>query len=188
MLDETIVNILRRRNMPDDRKRAAPKWQRAIRTVEWLAAQLPLDANFQIYGFNTSAESMIPDSQGRWIPLGEGRELEAGMDRLRATVPDRGTSIANLVAAIAAMSPPPDNVYLIVDSLPTQGESEPRSATISGRDRLKLFGESISRLPAQVPVNVILFPMEGDPMAAAAYWNLARTSGGSFISPSRDWP
>jgi hypothetical protein len=30
--------------------------------------------------------------------------------------------------------------------------------------------------------------MEGDPMAAAAYWNLARTTGGSFISPSKDWP
>jgi len=39
-----------------------------------------------------------------------------------------------------------------------------------------------------VPVNVIMFPMEGDPMAAAAFWNLARTSGGAFLSPSRDWP
>jgi hypothetical protein len=110
------------------------------------------------------------------------------MERLRETVPERGTSLANLVTVIAAMNPPPDNVYLIVDSLPTQGEREPRAATISGRDRLKLFGEAITRMPAQVPVNVILFPMEGDPMAAAAYWNLARTSGGSFISPSRDWP
>ncbi|NOX52125.1 MAG: VWA domain-containing protein, partial [Gammaproteobacteria bacterium] len=33
MLDDTIVNVLRRRNMSDERKRAAPKWQRAVRTV-----------------------------------------------------------------------------------------------------------------------------------------------------------
>lgn len=188
MLDETLVNVLRRRNMSDERKRASPKWQRAIRTVEWLGAQLPLDASFQLFGFNTAAESMVAESQGKWVPLGEGRELDAAMDRLRQIAPERGTSLVNLVTAIAALSPPPDNVYLITDSLPTQGQSEPRGKTISGRDRLKLFGEAISGVPVQVPVNVILFPMEGDPLAAAAYWNLARTSGGSFISPSRDWP
>ncbi len=86
------------------------------------------------------------------------------------------------------MSPPPDNVYLIIDSLPTQGTREPRRATISGGDRLKLFADAIRSMPKQVPINVIMFPMEGDPMAPAAYWNLARISGGAFLSPSRDWP
>ena len=43
-------------------------------------------------------------------------------------------------------------------------------------------------MPLQVPINVILFPMEGDPLASAAYWNLARTSGGAYMAPSRDWP
>jgi hypothetical protein len=188
MLDDTIVNVLRRRNMPADKRLQAPKWQRAIRTAEWLSAQLPLDASFQLIGFNTTALSLLPDGDGRWVPLGEGRELDAGMNRLRATVPDGGTSLANLISAISQLNPPPDNVYLIIDSLPTQGPQPPRGATIDARERLKLFGDAIAKLPARVPVNVILFPMEGDPMAAAAYWNLARTSGGSFISPSRDWP
>jgi hypothetical protein len=188
MLDETIVNVIRRRNMPDERKRAAPKWQRAVRTAEWLSAQLPLDAHFQLLGFNVTTESLVPGNAGGWIPLGEGRELDAGMEQLRGTAPRNGTSLANLVSAITALSPPPDNVYLIVDSLPTQGAQPPRSRTVSGRDRLKLFGDAISKLSPQVPINVILFPMEGDPMAAAAYWNLARTTGGSFISPSKDWP
>jgi hypothetical protein len=39
-----------------------------------------------------------------------------------------------------------------------------------------------------VPVNVILLPMEGDPMAPAAYWTLARRTRGSFLSPAKDWP
>jgi hypothetical protein len=30
--------------------------------------------------------------------------------------------------------------------------------------------------------------MEGDPMAPGAYWTLARRTGGSFLSPARDWP
>jgi hypothetical protein len=68
------------------------------------------------------------------------------------------------------------------------GTRPPRGTTISGRARLDLFQNALRRIPAQVPINVIMFPMEGDPMAAAAFWNLARTSGGSYLSPSRDWP
>lgn len=188
MLDDTIVNVLRRRNMSEERKRLAPKWQRAIRTVEWLSTQIPLDANFQIYGFNVEATSFLPEEQGKWIPLGEGRELEQALNEVREWIPDKGTSLENLITAMSELTPLPDNVYLIIDSLPTQGTREPRAATVSAKERLKLFGEALRRLPANVPVNVIMFPMEGDLMAAAAYWNLARTTGGSFLSPSRDWP
>jgi hypothetical protein len=188
MLDDSIVNVLRRRNMDEEKRRRAPKWQRAMRTVEWITAQLPLDASFQIYSFNVEVESLLEAGMGQWVALGGGQELDAGLKKLKTTVPQNGTSLIKLVEAINAMSPPPDNVYLITDSLPTQGTREPRRATISGRDRLDLFADAIGRMPAQVPVNVIMFPMEGDPLAAAAFWNLARTSGGSFMSPSRDWP
>lgn len=188
MLDDSIVNVIRRRNMDDGRKRMAPKWQRAVRTVEWIAAQLPLDAHFQIYGFDTDASTLVPDSDGSWIPLAEGRELEAAVNHLKTHVPDGGTSLVNLVTAINAMQPAPDNVYLIVDSLPTQGARSPRGTTVSGRERLELYSEAVRALPSQIPVNVIMFPMEGDPMASAAFWNLARSTGGSFLSPSRDWP
>jgi hypothetical protein len=37
-------------------------------------------------------------------------------------------------------------------------------------------------------VNVILLPMEGDPMAASAFWRLAQLTRGSFLSPAEDWP
>ena len=43
-------------------------------------------------------------------------------------------------------------------------------------------------LPGGIPVNTILFPMEGDPAAALAFWQLTTKSRGSMISPSRDWP
>lgn len=49
MLDKSIVNILRRRNMSDDIKHRSPKWQHAVKIVEWLSAKLPIDSQFQIY-------------------------------------------------------------------------------------------------------------------------------------------
>ena len=79
-------------------------------------------------------------------------------------------------------------MYIITDGLPTQGESPPRAATVSGKRRLDLFGEAVDRLPKQIPINVIMFPMEGDPMAAPALWQLAQLTRGSLLMPSRDWP
>jgi hypothetical protein len=35
MLDETIVNVVVRRNLPDERKIRAEKWQQAVATVGW---------------------------------------------------------------------------------------------------------------------------------------------------------
>jgi len=188
MLDETIVNILRRRNMSEERKRQAPKWQRAVRTVEWLTAQLPLDAEFQVFGFHESVETLIPDHGLDWEPMHDGERLNEAIESLRQSVPRGGSSLENLMLALAALSPIPDNVYLITDGLPTQGTQPPNSATVSGRKRLELFGDAVDQLPRQVPINVILFPIEGDPMASAAFWNLARVTRGAFISPSWDWP
>ena len=166
----------------------APKWQRAVRTAEWLAAQLPLDASFQVYGFNAQASSVLTDRDGEWVALAEGRELNEALEALQQTVPEGGSSLSSLVSAIGKLQPAPDNVYLIVDSLPTRGDREPRGSTVTGRERLELFSQAVNQLPRQIPINVIMFPMEGDPMASAAYWNLARASGGSFLSPSKDWP
>ena len=39
-----------------------------------------------------------------------------------------------------------------------------------------------------VPINILLYPMEGDYYAAIAYWLLAYQTGGSFMSISKDWP
>ncbi len=188
MLDDTIVNVLRRRNMSEQQKRAAPKWQRAVRTVEWLAAQLPLDAEFQLYGFAEQTQSLVPTADMDWLPMHDGQQLNQAVSELKTQFPTGGSSLVNLMLAVRQLSPIPDNVYLITDGLPTQGENPPRAATVTGGRRLELFSDAIDRLPKQIPVNVIMFPMEGDPLASAAYWNLARVTGGAFISPSWDWP
>jgi hypothetical protein len=188
MLDETIVNVIRRRNMSEDRKLTAPKWRRVVDTLDWITAQVPISSRFQIYAFDTEVRSVIPDTRGDWLQVVGGKRLNEAMDRIREIVPGGGTSLEMALASVNELSPAPDNIILISDGLPTQGIRPPRRATVTGRERLELFNRAINELPGGVPVNVILFPLEGDAMAPAAYWTLAKNSGGAFMSPARDWP
>jgi hypothetical protein len=188
MLDHSIVNVLRRRNMSTAKKLAAPKWKRAVATVEWLVAQLPLDAQFQILTYNTTADSLITPGSIAWQEISGPQALNKAIDRLRVIVPQDGTSLENLFAKMAQLHPVPDNLYLIADGLPPQGSKPPRAATVTGRRRLALFGDAVKKLPNGITTNIIMFPMEGDPLASAAFWNLAMVRGGAYLSPSRDWP
>ena len=59
---------------------------------------------------------------------------------------------------------------------------------VSGEQRRKHFIAAMKEFPRGVPLNTILFPMEGDPEAAALFWQTALDTDGAFIAPSRDWP
>jgi len=186
MLDETLVNVIRSRNLPLREQLRAPKWQRTVATVNWLTAQLPADARFQIYGFNTKAEPILSDTRG-WLPV-EPKRLDAAVRELSQIAPSGGTSLHAAVEVIRELRPRPDNVYLLVDGLPTQGAEAPRSATASAAERLRHFRTATSRIPQKAAMNIILFPMEGDPAAAPEYWWLSQLTGGSILVPSKDWP
>lgn len=188
MLDDTIVNVIRRRNMSDDRKLAAPKWTRVVNTLDWITAQIPISSRFQIYGFDTAVRPVIPDTRGEWLQVVGGKRLNEAMEHIREIIPAGGTGLEVALASINELDPPPDNIILLIDSLPTQGLRPPRRPTVTGRERLNFFNRAINEVPNGVPVNVILFPLEGDAMAPAAYWTLAKNTGGSFMSPARDWP
>ncbi len=188
MLASTIVNVVRRRNLPDHIKIRADKWQQTLATVDWLTTQIPQDSRFQIYTFNTAVGSVIPGTDGDWLDGGDRKVLDEAVQRLRGVVPQGGTNLYQALQSIRTLRPAPDNIMLLVDGLPTQGRKPSRRSTISGKDRVKLFNEAVKELRSKVPINVILFPMEGDPMASSAYWKLALATGGSFMSPSRNWP
>jgi len=188
MLGETIVNVIRRRNLPDEKKIRAEKWQQAVSTVDWLTTQFPRGSRFQIYTFNDAARPLLAGSEGRWLDGSDRAVLDEAVGKLRGVVPRGGTNLYRGFAAVRTMRPSPDNLLLLVDGLPTRGREPPRRKTVSGKERLKLFHQAVERLPGNVPVNVILFPMEGDPKAPSSYWRLALTTRGSFLSPAKDWP
>ena len=188
MLADDVVNAVRRRLLPEADRVRADKWRHAVRAVDWLTAQLPRDASFQIYVFDTEARAVLPGSQGTWLQAADRKSLDAAVARLKGTAPQGGTSLENAFLAAAALNPAPDNILLLTDGLPTQGRSAPRGPTVSGKERLKLFERAVQALPKGAPVNTLLYPMQGDPLAAPAFWKLAIATGGSFMTPSRDWP
>ncbi|MGB8327878.1 MAG: VWA domain-containing protein [Steroidobacteraceae bacterium] len=189
MMDDDVVNVIRLRNMPESARRAARKWRRAVDTVGWLITQLPAGAKFQIYGFNTQATPVLGASGAQWLDSGDARTLDQVMEHLRAIVPQNGTSLINAFKAVAELQPAPDQVVLITDGLPTQGViAPPLRKYIDANGRARLFDDAVRALPPRVRVDVVLLPMKGDVPAPYRFWQLAKSSGGTFTMPSRDWP
>jgi len=188
MLDKTIVGVIRRRNLRIQEKLKSPKWQQTVKTIDWLTTQLPPTSKFQVYTFNETAGPLITGTNGSWLNAGEIDKLNQTVARMRKLVPQKGTSLLNAFKAISEMKPAPDNIFLLSDSLPTMGAKKSWGKRVSGKKRLSLFYDAIRRLPSRVPVNIILYPMEGDPFAASAFWKLAKDTRGSFFCPSKDWP
>ena len=59
MLDESLVNVIRTRNMDVDTRRNSEKWQRATRIVDWITSQLPIVSQYQIFGFNETVRAAL---------------------------------------------------------------------------------------------------------------------------------
>ena len=197
MLDNTIVNIIRRRNMSVETRIASDKWVGVRKVVDWLTTQLPPPSQYQIYTFNEQVQPLIPGTNGNWLEVADEAQLSDAVSRINQIIPENGTNLENVFQAVAAMNPLPDNIYLITDGLPTLGSREGglfsrrpdgNQNTVSGREREELFRSAVGKLPSGIPVNIVLAPLEGDPMAASLYWKLAVSTGGSFLSPSSDWP
>jgi hypothetical protein len=188
MLGSTIVNIIRRRNLPDSQKLRAAKWQQTLATVDWLTTQIPRDSSFQIYAFNTTSEAVVSGTAGTWLDGSNRTVLDGAVRDLRSMVPAGGTSLHRAFSKVSELRPLPDNIFLLTDGLPTVGRNPASASTVSSRQRVRYFNRAVGELPARIPVNVILYPMEGDPMAASAFWKLAMSTGGSFMSIAEDWP
>lgn len=187
MLDETIVGVIRRRNMGQAEQRTAWKWRWTLDAADWISTQVPASSSFQIYVFNTEVESVLAGTTGQWLPAAGGGRLDEAVSALRQRLPAGGTSLHRAFAAAARLSPQPDSIYLLTDGLPTQGPTI-RAGSVSSAARMNLFRQAVTALPRGPVVHTVLFPMEGDPEAPGAFWQLALARGGSFLSPSRDWP
>ena len=188
MLADTVVNALRRRNMDDVQKQKSAKWQWSLRTLEWLLAQLPPSSRFQVYVFNNQAQAMLAGTEGEWLDASDSLALERVMESTDAFVPSEGTSLSKAIDVIAEFDSKPDNLFILTDGLSTMGNTPPKKYMVTGSQRRQHFETAIAKLPRGIPVNTILFPMEGDPEAAALFWQLALDTKGAFIAPSRDWP
>lgn len=188
MLDETVVNVVRRKLMDPARRRQAPKWQRAVRSAHWIIANLKPGTQFQVMAFNTSAKPVVQGTAGRWLSSLSTANLQAALSGIRSVTPEGGTSLHKAFKISGSLKPRPDSIILLTDGLPTQGDTTASPGLVTSDERLAHFQSAITHVPSSIPINVMLFPMEGDPAAAVSFWELAIKSQGSFIAPTRDWP
>ncbi|MDC0934503.1 VWA domain-containing protein, partial [Gammaproteobacteria bacterium] len=121
MLDETLVNIIRTRNMSDERKREAPKWQRVVKTVDWVSTQLPITSRYQLWQFSNTTEALLAGDKFTWQEVADRDGLNLGIENVKSLVPNNGTDLDQVFRAISSMDEPPDNIFLITDGLPTLG-------------------------------------------------------------------
>lgn len=188
MLSDTLINVLRRRNMSKAEQLKSRKWRQVIATVNWLTTQFDADDLYQIYMFNNTAKPAIRGTEGVWLTADDGVQIDEAVRVLRRTPPTNGTNMHTAFAVAKSLSPRPDNIILLVDGMPTMEAATTDKRNVGPQERLNIFYRAVRELPSGIPVNVMLFPMEGDLQAPISYWSLALTSRGSFLTVSRDWP
>ncbi|MBD62938.1 MAG: hypothetical protein CMD68_02535 [Gammaproteobacteria bacterium] len=202
MLDENIQTIFKLSFLPDDQKGNSEKWLRAKKTLQWLVARLPSKSQFSIISYNSSVQS---HTNGSWIKADDQELISQTLNSALDILPEGGTNFEKALLAAKAMKPQPDAVYIITDGLPTIGEKL-GNFSISMETRRCLNSESRGRISPdcrhilfqkakdeylkgnKIKTSTILLPLQGDLRAASDYWNLALQSGGTTISPSKDWP
>ena len=189
MLGRTYIDVLRFRLMDEELKPRAPKWLQVVNSVDWITTRLAPQQQFQVYIYGVEHRSILEGTDGDWLTVGDGSRVTEAVEALRSFAPKGGTSMHAAVRAIRAMTPWPDNVFLLTDGLPTQGDRPPsRVGWVGPRTRESHFNRAVRDLPASIPINVLFYPLDGDPAATGYYWQIASRSRGSFISVSRDWP
>ena len=189
MLGRTYIDVLRFRLMDEELKPRSPKWVQVANSVDWITTRLQPQQRFQVYIFGVEHRSILEGTDGEWLSVADGARVNEAVEALRKFAPTGGTSLHAAIRAIRAMQPLPDNVYLLTDGLPTQGASPPsRVGWVDSRARERFFTRAVRDLPSGIPVNVLFYPMDGDPAATGYFWLMASQSRGSFVSVSRDWP
>lgn len=186
MLDDKIINIIRRRAIGGEMAEQAPKWVRTQRIARWLVNKLPKDSMVRFVAFSETAQTLPKEG---WI---RASDIPAVTSALNATIdmtPNGGTSLYQAFNSLRTSSADADAVYLVTDGLPTIGRSMPRKTTVDGKERIALFNQAVREIRSMsAKMNVILLPLEGDPDAAFAFWRLSRVTGGRLLSPSENWP
>ncbi len=197
MADERLLDIVKIKVSDTGTKRAAPKWRRAIAAARWMIDRVPENSEYLIIRYSDKAHFL---SGKKWLDGDDADARESVFEALEKLVPQNATNLHAALALMKTNSLSPTDVYVITDSLPTQGLGNlsalkkfqacglGKKTTVSGECRLALFHSAVQSFSSAAKVNTVLLPIEGDPDAAYAYWGWANATGGLMISPAGSWP
>lgn len=200
MTDETLIDIIKRKVGTSSDKQKAPKWQRTLRVLKWIIANAPEQSVLSVVAFNQNASVLGGQAK---VDMTDKNSLTQLLAEADALVPENGTNLKDALTKIRQSSSTMDQLFIITDGLPTLGGDGRwlsgfsqcgsffgKASTISGDCRKNLFIETVKavKFNRRTQVNVILLPLEGDPMAAPLYWTWANQTGGILLSPAPSWP
>ena len=198
MTDEKLVEIVMRKIHNDEYRKKGPKWKRTKKAVRWLLNRLPAESQVSVIAFSDKARVL---GDQLWNDSKDPSTIGALFHEIEKLVPTGATNLQAGLNELRKLRPKATNIYLVTDGLPTQGISRaPRlskcgslfgkSNNISGECREKLFWQTLKEsAPAKgKKVNVLLFPLEGDPAAAQNFWKWTASTGGLMMTPVEGWP
>jgi hypothetical protein len=200
MAEESLIKIIIGiSDKSGARLSAGPKWHQAKRIVTWVLENIPSGSNVQML---TYSDRVASATKG-WLSSVEALEQ---FKRKQANLsPNGGTSLGRVLEYIQENRIRATDIYVITDGLPTlSGDKSSglgaikscfklpskKPTYVEGICREALFTAAVARFSkeSKAKVNVILLPLEGDPKAAPYYWGWADATGGTLLSPARNWP
>ena len=188
MLSTTIADATARVSGTEAQRLEAPKWVRVRKATEWIVGCLRAPSKFQVAAFNADTVSLMPHRSKEWLSLGDAAGIATMLGSLRELAPSGPANHERAMAYASSLQPPPDNIILITDGLPTASDSILTRGGTSEDERVRMLNAAWGRRPLTTPLNVMLFPMEGDATAAANFWLWGAESSGSFLCPAPNWP
>ncbi len=188
MLGDTIQDAVALLAEPEFKKRESPKWQRVVKSLEWMIANLGPEASFQVLLFNDETTPLLPSRGDAWIARTDRQGLQDVLTKLHTIVPGGSANLERAFTTVRYMPTLPDSVILLTDGLPTTSDTSPNNGNTDDETRVQYLRHAVRQLPPRIPVSTILFPLDGDPGTAALFWELAIDTRGALVSPSASWP
>ena len=197
MLGKEVIDIISLSLQSDKVKNNSSKWVTGKKTIRWLIDNTPETSKILIAGFNTKVAYDV--SPGEWTQINERTSIEKQLINLFSNPPNKGTNLQNTIKGLSEWEDV-NSIYLITDSLPTQANRRKNAPTksrcfnadyITGNCRIKFFqqfAQELKKLSPNVKLNTILLPMNGDPEAPYYFSDLSTSTGGCFMTPSKNWP
>ena len=211
MLDASLVEILRLRVSADRLKQAAAKWTTARNAAKWLYGRIPDGGRYRLFHYADDMRDVSgnPVATG---PVGWRKKTQNPYDpapdpvetAVNAILPDGPTDLRQVFETAARLSPPPAQIVLVTDGLPTlPGDTplrrlrpckRPRGNTtplITAECRARIFRDAVKVAERDLPnarIDIVLLPLQGDANAAGEYWSLALSAGGRLLTPAAGWP
>ncbi len=188
MVGNTIEEAIALQSKSDEEKRSSAKWTRVVDSVRWMISALPAESSFQVLLFAEDTQPLIDTHSIDWIYRDDTEMIQDVLDALAKVVPAGGANMERAFSVARSLSTVPDSVVLLTDGLPTQSDSFPSGEFVTETDRVRYFNAAARIAAPGIPINTILYPLEGDPASPFLFWQLADRTKGALVSPAPSWP